>query len=99
MRNKHRTSEGPIRAPVGVTGRESNGRQTDRLTPSMAGAVTKLGDEGSHLGRHVDKVAAEVTGKEPKYHGEVQRRENRAGSLRRVSALRPWFQALRRSAF
>lgn len=94
MRNKHPTSEGPIRAPAGVTRRESNGRQTDRLTLSMAGAVTKLGDEGSHLGCHVDKVK----GKEPNCHGEVQRRENRAGSFCRVSALRPWFQALRHSA-
>lgn len=35
-------------------------RQTDRLTPSMAGAVTKLGDEGSHFGCHVDKAAAKL---------------------------------------
>lgn len=60
MKNKHPTSEEPIRVPAGVTRRESNDRQTDRLTPSMAGAVTKLGDEGSHFGCHVDKVAAKL---------------------------------------
>lgn len=73
MRNKHPTSEGPIRVPAGVTRRRVMAdRQTDRLTPSMAGAVTKLGDAGSHFGCHVDKAVAKVKGKEPNHHREVQ---------------------------
>lgn len=55
--------KGQSESQLGLLGeRVMTDRQTDWLTPSMAGAVTKLGDEGSHFGCHVDKAAFDELG-------------------------------------